>query len=80
MFPGVGALEFESIKAIIINVLLGWGSSTTSDDGIIMGKKGVDGIIGNVLEWGLAFEEQERNTLHIHMIAFEKDLSEVVYG
>ena len=59
-FPGAGALEYQSIMQIVIEKMLGWDIANM--------KKKKNGIFGSLQAYGLSTEEQNRSTLHGHMI------------
>ena len=60
--PGACAREFNSLREIIMEVLIGWDSKT--------GKQVRNGIFGIVDAWCDTTEEQGRFTLHSHILLF----------
>ena len=62
--PGACAREFNSLRDIIMEVLIGWDSKT--------GKQVRNGIFGIVEAWCDTTEEQGRFTLHSHILLFIK--------
>jgi hypothetical protein len=60
MYPGACSLEYQSIVQITLKILFGWDS---------MNQEGLDGIIGQLLAYAIAHEEQGENT--IYLVTFE---------
>jgi hypothetical protein len=55
MYPGACSLEYQSIVQIALKILFGWDS---------VNQKGLDGIIGQLLAYAIAHEEQGVNTIY----------------
>ncbi len=57
-YPGACSLEFQSVMQILTKCMLRWDTKTQSSTG--------KGILGLVLAFSGADEEQGRKTLHPH--------------
>jgi hypothetical protein len=58
-YPGACSLEFQSVMQILTKCMLGWDTKTQSSK-----RKG---ILGTMLAFSGADEEQGRKTLHQHL-------------
>jgi len=67
---GACAREFNSLRDIILECLIGWDSKK--------GKQVRNGIFGQVLAWCDTTEEQGRFTLHSHILLFIKHFDRLV--
>ena len=65
MYPGANALEFLSLVQIIVECLLQWDQENHKSKGT--------GIFGQTDTYGSAFEEQGKETLHMHMMIWVKN-------
>jgi hypothetical protein len=63
--PGACAREFNALRDIVMEILIGWDSKK--------GEQTRKGIFGEVLAWGDTTEEQGRLTLHAHILLFIKN-------
>ena len=68
-FPGAGALEYQSIMQIVIEKMLGWDLKNK--------KRRRNGIFGALEAFGNGTEEQNRGTLHGHMILWIEGFNKV---
>jgi hypothetical protein len=69
-YPGACLLEFQSVGKILIKCMLRWNTKTQSSRGI--------GILGTVLEFFGADEEQGRKTLHRHWQIWVQELNQTL--
>jgi hypothetical protein len=67
-YPGACLLEFQSIMQILTKCMLGWDTKTQSSRG--------KGILGTVVAFFGADEEQGRNTLHQHWQIWIQELNQ----
>ena len=64
-YPGLCAEEYSRIIDLVIKHIFSWDSESQESTGI--------GLLGEVLAWCLATEEQGRKTLHGHLLLFIKN-------
>jgi hypothetical protein len=69
-YPGACSLEFQSIMQIFMECLLRWDTKTQTANG--------KGILGTVIAFAGADEEQGRKTLHQHWQIWVKEISQSV--
>ena len=69
-YPGACSLEFQSIMQILTECLLRWDTKTQSAKG--------KGILGTVVAFAGADEEQGRKTLHRHWQIWVKEINQTV--
>ena len=67
-YPGACALEYQSILQIVINILIGWDSTSRSHK---------SGIFGIPLVYADCCEEQARYTLHSHISVWVEGFNKV---
>ena len=67
-YPGACALEYQSILQIVINILIGWDSTSRSHK---------SGIFGIPLAYADCCEEQARYTLHSHISVWVEGFNKV---
>jgi hypothetical protein len=68
--PGACAWEFNSLRDIVMECLIGWDCKK--------GKQVRNGIFGEILAWCETTEEQGRFTLHAHILLFIKNFDRLV--
>ena len=66
-YPGACSLEYQNVIEIFITCLLKWNRDKQKSDG--------PGILGNVIAFAPAHEEQARYTLHSHWQVWVEELS-----
>lgn len=66
-YPGACSLEYQNVIEIFITCLLKWNREKQKSDG--------PGILGNVIAFAPAHEEQARYTLHSHWQIWVEELS-----
>jgi hypothetical protein len=69
-YPGACSLEFQSIMQILTKCMLRWDTKTQSSKG--------KGILGTVLAFTGADEEQGRKTLHRHWQIWVQELNQTL--
>ncbi len=69
-YPGACSLEFQSIMQILMECLLRWDTKTQTAKG--------KGILGTVIAFAGADEEQGRKTLHRHWQIWVKEINQTV--
>jgi hypothetical protein len=62
--PGLCAEEYQRMMELVIKHLFNWDTATQTSKGV--------GLIGELLAWCLATEEQGRKSLHGHFLLFIK--------
>ena len=70
-YPGAGAIEFQSLMQIIIEDMIGWDLKQNKAH---CGRKGVFGIPE---AYGATTEEQDRTTLHMHLLLWILNFNKV---
>ncbi len=70
-YPGACSLEFQSVMQILTKCMLRWDTKTQSST---KGK----GILGAVLAFSGADEEQGRKTLHQHWQIWVQELNQTL--
>jgi hypothetical protein len=68
-YPGACSLEFQSVMQILTKCMLRWDTKTQSSKG--------KGILGTVLAFSGADEEQGRITLHRHWQIWVQELDQI---
>jgi hypothetical protein len=69
-YPGACSLEFQSVMQILTKIMLRWDIKTQSSKG--------KGILGTVLAFLGADEEQGRKTLHRHWQIWVQELNQTL--
>ena len=69
-YPGACSLEFQSVMQILTECLLRWDTKTQTAKG--------KGILGTVVAFAGADEEQGRKTLHRHWQIWVKEINQTV--
>jgi hypothetical protein len=69
-YPGACSLEFQSVMQILTKRMLRWDTETQSSKG--------KGILGTVLAFSGADEEQGRKTLHRHWQIWVQELNQTL--
>jgi hypothetical protein len=69
-YPGACSLEFQSVMQILTECLLRWDTKTQTAKG--------KGILGTVIAFVGADEEQGRKTLHRHWQIWVKEINQTV--
>ena len=69
-YPGACSLEFQSVMQILTECLLRWDTKTQTAKG--------KGILGTVIAFAGADEEQGRKTLHQHWQIWVKEINQTV--
>ena len=69
-YPGACSLEFQSVMQILTKCMLRWDTKTQSSKG--------KGILGAVLAFSVADEEQGRKTLHQHWQIWVQELNQTL--
>jgi hypothetical protein len=69
-YPGACSLEFQSVMQILSKIMLRWDIKTQSSKG--------KGILGTVLAFLGADEEQGRKTLHRHWQIWVQELNQTL--
>ena len=67
-YPGACSIEYQDLMRILIEDLLKWGPIKQKSKG--------NGIVGSVLAFAPADEEQGRKTLHSHWQIWTKELNQ----
>jgi hypothetical protein len=70
-YPGACSLEFQSVMKILTKCMLRWDTKTQSSKG--------KGILGTVLAFWGADEEQGRKTLHRHRQVWVQELNQTLW-
>lgn len=69
-YPGACSLEFQSVMQILTHCLLKWDTQKRKSTG--------QGILGTVLAFFGAYEEQGRKTLHCHWQIWTKEMNQTL--
>ena len=68
--PGLCAEEYQRMMELVTKHLFNWDTKTQTSKGV--------GLIGELLAWCLATEEQGRKSLHGHFLLFMKRWNQVM--
>jgi hypothetical protein len=69
-YPGACSIEYQNIMSVVIECLLNWDVKKQTSKG--------PGVLGNVLAFARADEEQGRGSLHSHWQIWVEELSQKV--